>query len=310
MNKSSFLSIFGIYPIFLSSLAFGQAPQLAKCPAFKGDSADVSWRITNVATHCRAHCETNADCISVQDKCGRVVFSNKIYKSEIESFINSGNYSCPSSLQALQEIDSVCERKKCEPAFKSCEVQIRKQNDYLASKAVTECAGDSDCSFVSVPNEKCIQRLPISRASDLPKISLDIQYLRDAVLSACKMKNVKECSPIAKSYCISKECLVLQERPPFKNFVNFEGASSVPNFASNTNPIKMPRASQSKCAQDSECAETTGVCSQYAVSINKKFLASFKADVEKMEKSIACPTTDKIQVPKSRCFKEFCSFVN
>lgn len=306
MIKPLFLFFLGIYLLFGATQVFGQN----KCPSIKVDEAGSSWRIQNSAVECRSVCNSNSDCTVVKDKCGRMIFANKAYKDEIESFLNGSSFSCMNRVETIDTVDTVCERKRCVPTYKSCEAQIKKQTEFLNKKLSTECSSDADCTFTLAPDEKCIHRVPLGRVSDLSKSTLDLMYLRDSIIGACNLKNVKECNSAEKSYCVSNECIVFQEKPPFKNFVNLEGPSYSPNFASNTIPLKMPRASFSKCSQDIECTETTGVCSQYIVSINKKYLESFKNDIEKVEKSIACPVAKKIQIPKSRCFKQFCSFVN
>lgn len=308
MNNSLFQFLLWFLALCLCPQAFGKSA--GQCPGLNTENDSSQWRVQNAAVICRATCISNSDCTSIKDNCGRMIFANKIFKSEVDAAVKGMAYSCANRFEVAESMESVCENKKCGPKFNSCQAQLKKQNEFIDNIAKNECSTDSDCSFIMVPSEKCVQRIPFGRVSDMAKYSLDLAYLRDGVISACNLKSIKECNSLAKAYCLNKECNMFQEKPPYKNFVNLEGSTYTPNFASNTIPLKLPRASHSKCLQDSECTEVTGICSQYIVALNKKHVTLFKSEMEKMERSIACPVPGKFQVPKSRCFKEFCSFVN
>ncbi len=308
--KMNFYQIFVICFLLFVELVRAQVSEVRKCPSISPSGISNTWRLGSPALICRFQCTTNADCISTQDFCGRKLFVNKAYASEVEIALKQGGYSCLNNLEIAGDIKVECQSKRCAPVFKSCEMETKKQDDYIAQKIETSCEKDQDCSFFLAPDSKCVRRFPASKIANFSKSELDLSFMRDAVTTSCGAKKIQECDPSEKPFCIGKQCLMFKEKPPFKNFVNLEGSNYEANFDSNTTPIKMPPAVQSRCQVDSDCTELAGICSQYIVSINKKYLASFTLDLQKVAAKIACPASTKIEMRKSRCFKDFCSFVH
>lgn len=308
--KMTIYQLYGICFLLFAELVLGQVAEIRKCPSFNPSAISNMWKLGSPALICRSHCTTNADCVSTQDICGRKLFINKAYSSEVELALKQGGYSCPNNLEIAGDVKVECQSKKCAPVFNSCELETKKQDAYIAQKIETNCERDQDCSFFLAPDSKCAHRYPARKMANFSKSELDLGFMRDAVTSACGAKNIKECDPSEKPFCVGKQCLMFKEKPPFKNFVNLEGSTYEANFASNTMPIKMPLAVHSKCQVDSDCTELAGVCSQYLVSLNKKYLASFTLELQKVAANIACPAATKIEIRKSRCFKDFCSFVH
>lgn len=308
--KIPFYQVLGVCILLFADVALSESIKAKKCPDFTSGAVQNTWMLNSSALSCRSYCESDTDCLVTQDSCGRKLFANKVYLTEIETFLKQGSYSCQNHLEVASDVKSVCQKKRCAPAYKSCEAETKKQSNYIAAKVDTSCNTDADCTFFLAPNSKCARRFPSSKTFNITRSELDLGYLRDAVLNSCKDTKIKECDASEKAYCLSKECLVFKERPPFKNFVNLEGLQYKANFQSNTTPLKMPPASSSKCQKDSDCIEVVGVCGQYIVSLNTKFETSFKSEIQKAGANIACPVAGKIEIPKSRCFKEFCSFVN
>ena len=294
-----------------SQAAEAPADRGNRCPEWKASEVANNWRVENSALGCRSSCTTKQDCAMVSDPCGRVLVFNKKNQSEIEGFLKlSTGYECANRLDIAKDIKLDCRNKRCEVEFGACEVEKRKLNEYIAEKLSTKCSKDQDCTFFLSPGESCIHRLPVTSSTEFQTHQLNLAFLREAVMSSCKNKTMKECDATEKSFCVASQCVVLSERPEYKNFLNLEGPDFLANYKSNTTPVKMPEVSQSKCSADEDCVEMAGICTQYLVTLNKKFATGFKTGLDKMAKSVACPSIPKIKMPKSRCFKKFCSFVN
>lgn len=314
MKKSFlYLTIVSIICFFapFASRSNPEASSKTLCPEWKTAEVINSWKIDNEALSCRSQCRSKQDCTSIIDDCGRVLIFNKSYSLELELLLKQlPKYECPNRFDFGNKLDLNCRNKKCDIRFDSCAQEREKLNKYISSKLSTKCVKDSDCTFFLSREESCVRRLPVTSSAEFQNHQLNLAFLNESVLHSCKGKNWKECDSSEKSFCITHQCVVLAEKPQFKNFLNLEGPHFIANYNSNTTPIKMPGPTQSKCTVDSDCSEILGVCSQYVVSLNKKFLPIFKADLVKMLKTIACAAAPKIQIPKSRCFKKFCSFVN
>ncbi len=313
--KNAILAVLVIVSgLLIKSFAHAVEPEVSKvkqCPDWDPNKTKNTWKIENEALSCRAECTKKQDCASSLDPCGRVMFYNKSYSDQIKLFLKQGsNFECSNRFDFGADLSFECKNSKCEAGFGMCEQDRKKLHDYTSSHVSTKCSTDADCTFFLSPDETCARRLPASSTGDFQSNQLNISYLREAVLHSCKMKNIQECDSTEKSLCLLNQCTVLPEKPKYKNFLNFEGPKSVANYQSNTIPVKMPPLSQSKCNTDQECSEVVGICSQYIVSLNKKFSIAFKTEIEKKEKSFACANATKIQIPKSKCVKKFCSFVN
>lgn len=305
------LIISGLLINFFAHGAAAEVSKVKQCPDWDAKNTKNTWQIENEALSCRADCTKKQDCTSSLDPCGRILVYQKAYSDQIKLFLKqSPNYECSVRFDFGANLSLDCRNSKCETGFGMCEQERKKLNEYTTTHISTKCSTDADCTFFLSPEETCARRLPSSTASDFQNHQLNISYLRQAVLRSCKMKNLQECDSTEKSYCLLNQCTVLPEKPKYKNFLNLEGPKFVPNYQSNTIPLKMPPLSQSKCNSDQECSEILGICSQYILTVNKKFSVVFKSEMEKKEKSFACANTPKIQIPKSKCVKKFCSFVN
>jgi hypothetical protein len=295
----------------LYSLAvLAQKEKSGQCPELKPDSGKIGWNLSNSALRCRAQCKTKEECAISRDSCGRLMVHHKSYSADVAAAAQKmAQASCDSPFEMGNDLKVDCKRNRCTLEFSNCEAERKKLNNFIKDTADTKCETDNDCTFILAPDESCLRRYPVSKSVNLNRQQLNFNYLKEATITSCGMKS-GECNSNEKAFCVAKECVVMLEKPPYKNFVNFEGVKYIPNYNSNTVPIKSPTGSQSKCASDSECVEGFGICHQYAFSINKNRLGDFKSDLKKLEASVACPALPKIELPKSRCFKNLCSFVN
>lgn len=307
------MKIFSFVSTVLFSISlFAQTGKDVSCPEWKGDQVKNQWRLNNSALLCRSQCQTAADCSITKDSCGRVLIYNKVYSEELKTILKQGDtVACENKFEGHGDIKLECKNQKCSPVFEDCQAGKKRLKSFIAEKMTATCDKDSDCTFFLAASESCAQRIPVNRTVEISRIQLNLDYLRESVLTSCGQRQIKECDPMEKPFCAAKECIMLKEKPKFKNFVNLEGKDYLPNFKSNTTPLKLPPGSHSKCLNDADCVDAIGVCSQYIVSLNKVYLTTFNDEVSKVSKSIACPVIpSKLNSPKSKCFKNFCSFVN
>lgn len=277
------------------------------CPSLSSNLNFNSWSYSSPALQCRSECKMDQDCIALKDLCGRVAIVNKNHASEVESYLKQIT-SCDINVETESGVSTVCKEKRCHLQVKSCSQEKEKRESFLKRNYTDDCEKDSDCSYLSVPNESCMYEMPVSIKADVEKNKLTLQYLNYRVQLGCNKMSNKVCENAQLNQCFIGKCLRVSKRIDFVNYVNFEGVSGKINLKSRTKPLVAAKVTEISCQQSTDCQVLEGVCRQNLISVNKKFYESLKTRVVDFEKKVACPEIKPLKIVKSDCVQGFCVF--
>ena len=295
---------------FLSSVIFsvGFAASIL-CPVWKNEVKNFRAEIANPALDCRATCKNTTECIVQADPCGRRYTINKEYSSEMKEAVGKLNVSdCPSQIKLPLDEKAECVKHKCQIQHLDCKSALAKSDEFFKTNFRQQCKFDRECSFVLKPNEKCVEYLPVNSVQNELINAAELSYVKDKVIQSCLKGQPVYCPKKNTSQCFANQCIQVDQKIPFVSYLNFEGVKGIANFKSRTEPIKVPALTEIKCQKKSDCEVVVGVCSQYAVTLNKIHVADFKEKIKEFEVKVACPVSSKLNIPSPECFSNFCVF--